>query len=71
VRKLSYQILWADFSALPAEDGAPRYARWSSDEMVLIDGEALAGLMVEHGAGVSIERSYEIRRLDPDHFGEA
>lgn len=51
-----------DFSTLPAEDGAPRYARWSPDEAVVVDGEALAVLVVEHGVDASTERSCEIRR---------
>jgi restriction system protein len=47
-------------------DGAPRYARGPPDDVTLVDGEALADLMVEHDLGVSIERSYEIKRLDSD-----
>jgi restriction endonuclease Mrr len=65
------RYLELDFSALLAEDGAPRHARWSLDEVVLVDGETPTGLVVEHGPGASTGRSHEIRRVDPDYFGEA
>ena len=39
--------------------------------MVLIDGETLANLMIDHGVGVSLQRSYEVKRVDSDYFSEA
>lgn len=36
--------------------------------VVLIDGEQLADLMIEHGGGVTSSRTYEIKRLDEDYF---
>ena len=38
--------------------------------IVLIDGEKLATLMIDHGLGVTLEASYEIKRIDSDYFAE-
>lgn len=38
--------------------------------LVLIDGDRLAELMVEHGIGVSVEFTYVVRRLDSDYFAD-
>lgn len=38
--------------------------------IVLIDGERLAELMIEHGLGVSTVATYEIKRLDSDFFAD-
>ncbi|MFU2486041.1 restriction endonuclease [Thauera sp. WH-1] len=38
--------------------------------LVLIDGEELARLAVEHNVGVSIKRRIELRRLDTDFFDD-
>jgi restriction system protein len=40
------------------------------DKVVLVDGEALTNLMIEHGVGVSLDRAYEVKRLDSDYFNE-
>ncbi len=37
--------------------------------IVLIDGATLAALMVEHNLGVSVETTYQIKRIDTDYFG--
>ena len=39
-------------------------------KIVLIDGEKLAELMIDFGVGVTIDVSYEIKRLDADYFEE-
>jgi restriction system protein len=52
-------------------DGALQYAKGLSDKVVLIDGEMLANLMIDHGVGVSLQRSYEVKRVDSDYFSEA
>ena len=39
-------------------------------KIVLIDGEQLAQLMLDHDVGVSIEKTYEIKRVDSDYFAE-
>lgn len=39
-------------------------------KIILIDGEQLAHLMIEHGIGVSKVSSYEIKKLNSDYFPE-
>lgn len=39
-------------------------------KIVLIDGVMLAKHMIDHNVGVSIARSYEIKRIDSDYFSE-
>ena len=36
--------------------------------MILIDGQHLADLMIEHNVGVRISRAIEFKRLDEDFF---
>ena len=38
------------------------------DRLVLVDGDHLAQLMIDHGAGVSDEEVIRIRRIDSDYF---
>lgn len=51
--------------------GAVDYAKGLQDKVVLVDGDLLANLMVDFGVGVSLERSYEVKRVDSDYFTEA
>jgi restriction system protein len=44
------------------------YARDVTPRVILIDGPELAQLMIEHGVGVSVIRTYELKRLDLDYF---
>jgi Restriction endonuclease len=37
-------------------------------KIVLVDGQLLTKLMIEHNLGVSIENTYEIKRIDSDFF---
>jgi restriction system protein len=46
------------------------YVRDIQDKVILIDGNRLADLMIEHGVGVSTDASYEIRKMDTDYFVE-
>ncbi|MBO6219768.1 MAG: restriction endonuclease [Treponema sp.] len=46
------------------------YARNVSQKIVLIDGQKLASLMIEHNVGISVVRTYEIKRIDSDYFEE-
>ena len=39
-------------------------------KVVLVDGEALANLMIEYNVGVSTQAVYQIKQLDSDFFGE-
>ncbi len=39
-------------------------------KIVLIDGQTLSRLMVDHGVGVSKIQSYEVKKVDADYFSE-
>ena len=39
-------------------------------KIILINGNQLAQLMIDHDVGVSIEKTYEIKRVDSDYFAE-
>jgi restriction system protein len=41
-----------------------------SSRIVLIDGIQLAGYMIDHGVGVSVMSTYEIKKVDSDFFEE-
>ena len=41
-----------------------------SSRIMLIDGSQLAGYMMDHGVGVSITSTYEIKKIDSDFFEE-
>lgn len=50
-------------------ENARRFAQTvKHQKIVLIDGEQLAGLLVEHGIGVRTERSIAIKKIDLDYF---
>ena len=38
--------------------------------IVLIDGERLAGLMIEPEIGVQPKKTYTVKRLDQDYFDD-
>ncbi len=59
-------ITTSDFSK-QAKD----YASAIESSVVLIDGETLAGLMIDYNVGTTVESSYEIKRVDSDYFDEA
>jgi len=40
-------------------------------KIVLIDGETLAQLMIDHGLGVVPVAVYEVKRIDSDYFADA
>jgi restriction system protein len=39
--------------------------------MILIDGNRLADLMIEHNIGFAPAHAFEIKRLDSDYFEES
>jgi restriction system protein len=39
--------------------------------VVLIDGQALGGLMVQYNIGVQDQHTYVIKRIDEDFFDES
>ncbi len=46
------------------------YADTIESSVVLVDGEMLAGFMIDHNVGVTLETSYEVKRIDSDYFEE-
>ena len=48
--------------------GAVQYA--DKVKVVLIDGNTLTRLMIKHNVGVSVEHTYEIKRIDSDFFAD-
>lgn len=47
---------------------AIEYAENINSKIILIDGEKLVGLMIDHNVGVSTVGVYEIKRIDHDYF---
>lgn len=47
---------------------AIEYAALIESKIILIDGEHLSNLMVEHNVGVSTVGQYEVKKLDSDYF---
>lgn len=50
---------------------AREYAGRIDTKVVLIDGERLTDLMIDHDVGVSMLTTYEVKRVDSDYFGES
>lgn len=40
------------------------------NKIILIDGQMLAGLMIDYGIGVAEVETYVVRRVDSDYFGQ-
>ncbi len=49
---------------------AIEYARHLSQRVILIDGQRLTDLMIEHGVGVRLSRAVEFKRIDENFFDE-
>jgi restriction system protein len=49
---------------------AVQYTSMIENKVVLIDGEMLAKLMIDHAVGVSAVATYEVKRVDTDYFSE-
>lgn len=59
-------ITTASFSS-----GAIEWARsYPHATLVLIDGEKLARLMIKYDLGVTLERAFEVKRVDSDYFDD-
>lgn len=58
------------FTASTFSAEARDYAASVSPRVVLIDGEQLAGLMIDHNVGVSDRETYAVKRLDNDYFDD-
>jgi len=46
------------------------YVRYLDTKIILMDGERMAELMIDHNVGVSPLASYEIKKIDTDYFLE-
>ncbi len=49
---------------------ALEYAARIDSKIVLIDGNTLAQLMIDHNVGVALLAAYELKRIDSDYFTE-
>lgn len=49
---------------------ARQYVERIEKKIVLIDGDDLVQLMIDHNIGVAPEATYIVKRLDLDYFGE-
>jgi restriction system protein len=49
---------------------AREFAASIDSKIILIDGEALANLMIDYGIGVTDVASYLVKRVDSDYFGQ-
>ena len=49
---------------------AVEYAAKVVNKIILIDGPALAGMMIDFGVGVATVESFEVKRIDTDYFQE-
>ncbi len=49
---------------------AAEYIPRNETKIVLIDGEQLAQLMIDYNLGVTVQQTYELKRMDNDYFGE-
>jgi restriction system protein len=47
---------------------ARSYVAGIESKIVLIDGDELAQLMIDHSVGVTIDTIYEVKRIDSDYF---
>lgn len=47
---------------------AVKYADSVTPRVILVDGKELARLMISHGVGVTVARTYELKRVDLDYF---
>jgi restriction system protein len=51
-------------------DDARRYVETIDPKVILIDGRALADLMIDHSLGTTTTATYQIKRIDSDYFAE-
>jgi restriction system protein len=49
---------------------AIEFAKSIDSKIILIDGQTLANLMIDHNVGISPIASYEIKKIDSDYFTE-
>jgi restriction system protein len=49
---------------------AKTYVSQMEKKIVLIDGEQLSEMMIDHDVGVSVGETYAVKRIDSDYFSE-
>ena len=49
---------------------AKDYVKTISSNIILLNGEELAELMIDYNVGVSVATTYEIKKIDSDYFSE-
>jgi restriction system protein len=52
-------------------DNARSYVSQIGSKIVLIDGEQLTSLMIEHDVGVSTVSMYPVKKIDTDYFDDS
>ena len=52
-------------------DDAKSYVTQIGSKIVLIDGDQLSDLMIDHDVGVSTVASYPVKKIDSDYFDES
>ena len=52
-------------------DDAKQYVEKIDPKVILIDGVALANLMIDHNLGVSTTSKYDVKKVDGDYFDES
>ena len=57
-------------TASPFSQQAIQFVRHLQQRVILLDGQLLAELMIEHNVGVRVNRAIEFKRLDEDFFSE-
>jgi restriction system protein len=58
------------FTASSFSADARSYADGVSPRVILVDGERLAELKIDHNVGVSDRETHSVKRVDSDYFGE-
>ena len=58
------------FTTSSFTDSARRDAERSSKQLVLIDGNTFASLLIEHGVAVRVDKTLEIKKIDSDFFND-
>jgi len=49
---------------------ATAYVTQIGMKIILIDGQQLSEMMIDHEVGVTVEETYAVRRIDSDYFSE-
>jgi restriction system protein len=58
------------FASSSFTSGAMAYAANVSPRVILVDGQRLAALMIDHDVGVSTREVLRVKHVDSDYFGD-